>query len=135
MSRSLLTFSAAFTGGVVGAIVNSAAMFGAVRYGVLHAMHVALIPGFSLHWLYPRLVWGGLWGLSLTLPLGPRSIVARGLFWSLAPTLFQLLWVFPHQTPLGLFGLGAGVLTPLAILILNFIWGLAAAIWLSVSRG
>lgn len=135
MSRSLNAPSVAFTAGVVGAVVNSAALLAASRYHLLQLLHVNLIVGFSLPWLYLRLVWGGLWALLLLLPMGPRSALGRGLFWSLGPSLFQLLWVFPQHTPLGVLGLGAGQLTPLVVLIVNGIWGVTAALWLRGARG
>ena len=134
MGRGLLTISAAFAGGAIGAVVNGAAVWASVRYNVLHALGITLAPHFSLPWLYLRVAWGGLWGLLMAIPLGPRSVVSRGLLWSLVPTLFQLFWVFPRKTPYGLLGIGAGVLTPAAILVFNGIWGLTAAVWLRVAR-
>lgn len=134
MNRNLNNLSAAFTAGAVGAAVNSAALLAGVQSGVLRALHVMLAPHYSPGWLYPRLVWGSLWGLLLLIPIGGRGLIVRGLVWSLAPSLFQLLWVFPHKTPLGLFGMGAGQLTPLVVLVVNIIWGLAAAVWLHDTR-
>ena len=40
----------------------------------------------------------------------------RGIILSLAPTAFQLLYVFPRQAGQGLFGLGLGALTPVFML-------------------
>lgn len=134
MTRVLNLLSVAFVAGAIGAVVNSAALLAAGRYGVLALLHVHLYPQFSLPWLYLRLVWGGLWGLLLLVPSGPRLNFGRGLFWSLAPSLFQLLWVFPQKTTLGWLGLGAGDLTPVVVLVINGIWGLAAAAWLRAAR-
>ena len=133
MNRTLNDLSTAFTAGALGAAANSAALLAGVHFGVLRDIHVMLAPHYAPGWLYLRLVWGGLWGLLLLIPVG-RGLITRGLFWSLAPTLFQLLWVFPHKTPLGLFGMGAGQLTPLVVLVVNGIWGLAAALWLRSAR-
>lgn len=118
----------------MGAVVNSAAVLAAAHYGILRAIGVALLPHFSLSWIYLRIVWGGLWGLLLALPLGPRTTLGRGLLWSLPPTLFQLLWVFPVKTRLGMLGIGAGVLTPLVVVVFNGIWGITAAVWLRIAR-
>ena len=91
---------------------------------------VAIHPSFSAAWLYPRIVWGGLWGLLLLLPLAPGRTLIRGLVVSLGPSLAQLLFFFPQQTSHGLGGVGLGLLTPVAVLIFNAIWGISAAYWI-----
>ena len=53
----------------------------------------------------------------------------RGIVLSLAPTAFQLLYLFPRESGHGLLGLGLGTLTPVFVLAANALWGLAAA-WL-----
>jgi hypothetical protein len=53
----------------------------------------------------------------------------RGIVLSLAPSAFQLLYVFPHETDRGVLGLGLGALTPALVLAANAVWGLSAA-WL-----
>ncbi|MFE1745111.1 hypothetical protein [Coleofasciculus sp. H7-2] len=54
----------------------------------------------------------------------------RGIVYSLAPTLAQLLIVFPVKANQGLLGLKLGVLTPVFVLFFNAIWGITAAFWL-----
>lgn len=120
--------SAAFTGGVIGALLSSLLFWELSRDGVIAWMGIALHPLLSLSWLYPRLVVGGLWGLLFTLPLLPGRPAMRGLLWSLAPAAFMLL----HQMPAAghrLFGLGYGALTPVLVLLINALWGLTAALW------
>ncbi len=137
MYRSLNDVSVAFAAGAIGTAVNSAALLAASRYGLLHHLHIALSPPFSLNWIYSRLIWGGLWAPLLILSFGPRRPIGRGLTWSLAPSLFQLLWVFPHKAHLGLLGISARQLTPLIVLtmlILNGIWGVDAAYWSRSAR-
>jgi hypothetical protein len=53
----------------------------------------------------------------------------RGLVFSLGPSLVAFLIVFPRMS-VGLFGLELGALTPLLVLVVNGVWGLAAARWL-----
>jgi hypothetical protein len=53
----------------------------------------------------------------------------RGIILSLAPSAFQLLYVFPHEAGEGMLGLRLGALTPVFVLAINAVWGLAAA-WL-----
>jgi len=122
--------SLAFAAGAVGALLNSLAVWAAGHYGLTARIGVAIHPSFSAAWLYPRIVWGGLWGLLLLLPLAPGRTLIRGLVVSLGPSLAQLLFFFPQQTSHGLGGLGLGLLTPVAVLIFNAIWGISAAYWI-----
>ena len=69
-------------------------------------------PSFSLAWLYPRIVWGGLWGLLFLLPVMKNRFLSRGLLFSLGPTLVQLFIVFPMKAHKGVMGLTLGTLTP-----------------------
>ena len=58
------------------------------------------------------------------------SIFARGLVYSIGPTLVQLFVVFPMKANKGMLGLDLGMLTPVLVVIFNAIWGWSAAIWL-----
>ena len=93
---------------------------------------VGIAPALTPNWLYPQIVWGGLWALLFLLPLEGRWWL-RGLV-SLAPSAFQLLWVFPHEAGEGVFGLRLGALTPVFVLVTNTVWGLAEA-WLLRKTG
>ena len=129
MMRHFLDRAAvSFAAGAFGALVNSVAVWAAGAYGLTARLGVAVAPALTASWLYPRLVWGGLWGFLFLLPLR-GSWWLRGLVVSLAPSAFQLLWVFPQMTAHGLFGLRLGALTPAVVLAANAVWGLAAA-WL-----
>jgi hypothetical protein len=126
----LKKISLAFSGGVFGGLVNSVAAW---LFGQLHlnaALGVALSPTFTPGWLYPRLVWGGLWGLLFATPLFRSRGLSRGLWLSLGPTLAAFFWFLPHAAGKGYFGLKMGSLTPVVVLVLNGVWGLAAAAWL-----
>jgi hypothetical protein len=90
---------------------------------------VNLAPDLTPQWLYPRIVWGGLWGFLFLLPFPRSGPAARGALFSLGPTLVQLFVVFPHLTGEAL-GLTLGTLTPLFVIAYNLAWGLAAALWL-----
>lgn len=120
--------SLAFAAGVVGALVASLALWAAGEYGLNARLQVAIAPVLSTHWLYPRLMLGGLWGLQLLLPLS-RQPVWRGVLIALAPALLQLLWIYPFQTQQGWFGLELGVLTPVLIGLQWLIWGWTAVLW------
>jgi hypothetical protein len=86
-----------------------------------------MAPNFSPAWLYPRLVWGGIWGLvyfpTIGHPRARRHWVRKGLWISLLPTAVQLFFIFPYRTSCGFMGIGLGILTPAFVLLFNFIWG------------
>ncbi|MEZ4598290.1 MAG: hypothetical protein R2940_00680 [Syntrophotaleaceae bacterium] len=128
MHRTKALLSVCFCAGLIGAFFNSLALWMSGRIGLTHLLGVTLAPQWTLAWLYPRLVWGGLWGLAYFFSVaGPRSRnqwIRKGLWISLLPTAFQLFYVFPNQTPHGAMGLGLGTLTPLLVLIFNAIWGI-----------
>jgi hypothetical protein len=123
------TLSLCFAAGALGALVNSFAAWESGRAGLTAALGVSLAPAWTLAWLYPRIVWGGLWGLLFALPLSLRSWAVRGLVLSLAPAAAQL-FVFLPRAGKGVLGLEHGLLTPLLVLLFDAIWGLTASAWL-----
>lgn len=123
----------AFASGSFGALVNSLALWLFGVLGITGAAGVKLAPPLTPDWLYPRIVWGGLWGLLLLLPILSGSAVLRGILISLAPTAAQLFIVFPFKLGKGLMGLDLGNLTPLFVIVFNAIWGIAAVLWFEVA--
>ncbi|NIW86847.1 MAG: hypothetical protein GWN09_09705 [Gammaproteobacteria bacterium] len=119
----------AYAAGSVGGLANSIAvwLFGAI--GITAALGVAIGPALTPPWLYPRLVWGGIWGALLLLPILRRRVVLRGLLFGLGPTIVQLGIVLPIKAQKGMLGLELGTLTPVFVLIFNSVWGIVAA-WL-----
>lgn len=122
-----------FAAGSLGGLANSLAAWASGSYGLTAALSVAIRPELTPDWLYPRLVWGGLWGFLFLSSVPRLRWWLRGLVFSLGPSAVQLLYVFPEKTPHGLFGLGLGELTPLVVLALNAIWGLTAALTLQLT--
>ena len=120
--------SGAFTGGALGALIDSANIWLLGQAGVTAMLGISLRPQFTAPWLYPRLVWGGIWAMLLILPFYRQKTALRGILMSLVPTTMMLVMVFPEMG-LGLLGLKAGLLTPLLVLLLNFIYGLVASFW------
>jgi len=116
-----------FCAGMIGALANSVAAWLAGAWGITALAGVRMAPFFNLPWLYPRLVWGGLWGLAYFLTVGGsrrrRQWVRKALWISLLPTIVQLAYIFPNRTPFGFFGMELGALTPLFVFIYNIIWG------------
>ncbi len=121
----------AFAAGAAGGLANSLAVWIFGLLGITTAMGVGIAPAISAGWLYPRIVWGGLWGLLLLLPIKPGNWVLRGILFSIGPTLVQLLIVFPYKADKGMFGLDLGMMTPGFVVVFNLVWGLVAA-WIYV---
>ena len=69
MGKLLRGISGAYAGGVLGALVDSANIWWLGQLGITAKLGIGLRPEFTPTWLYPRLVWGGIWGLFLVLPL------------------------------------------------------------------
>jgi hypothetical protein len=129
MRQFLDRASMSFAAGAFGGLVNSLAVWAAGAYHLAARLGIEIAPALTANWLYPRIVWGGLWGFLFMLPFMRRHWWLRGIILSLLPTAFQLLYVFPYETGQGVFGIGLGALTPAFVLVANAIWGLSAA-WL-----
>jgi len=134
MKNFIRRLSLVFAAGALGALVNSTALWLCGKYGVTAQFGVKLAPALTPAWLYPRLVWGGIWGILFLLPLAQNRPFLQGLLISLGPTLVQLFVIFPYELNKGMMGLDLGNLTPLFVLIFNAVWGVAAALWLSASQ-
>ena len=125
--------SLVFAAGVLGGLLNSLAVWAFGEFGITAAAGVKIAPKLTAAWLYPRLVWGGIWGVLFLLPMMQTSIWYRGFIYSLGPTLVQLFVVFPLKAQKGAMGLELGMLTPLFVVVFNAVWGWTAAIWLRLT--
>ncbi|UTF60478.1 hypothetical protein [Gilvimarinus sp. DA14] len=119
--------------GTLGAFIAAIALWLAGRYGLTSALDVRIAPGLSAHWLYPRLVWGGLWGFLLLLPAFGSRWIFKALVLALVPTLVQLFVIYPYTTGYGVAGLSLGLLTPLVIYLYFAVWALVASITLRLA--
>ncbi len=134
MSETLRNMSIAFAAGAVGALANSVVVWLFGLAGITTAVGVAIAPHLSAAWLYPRIVWGGLWGFLFLLRFPRGGPILRGLVFSLAPSLFLLLYVFPEMAGKGWLGISLGALTPVFVLFFNAVWGVTTAYWLRLVR-
>jgi len=123
MKKLLICFGA----GCLGGLVNSLAVWIFGAYGITGRFGVSLAPALTPGWLYPRIVWGGIWGILFLLPLLNARPFSKGLLLSIFPTLVQLLIVFPLKAGKGYLGLDLGILTPLFVILFNMVWGVVAA--------
>jgi len=126
--KFLRKLSLAFSAGCLGALANSLIVWLMGSHGITAALGISIAPALTKSWLYPRIVWGGIWGGILLLPLIKRSHILRGIVLSIAPTLVTLFIVFPSKGK-GMMGMELGTLTPLFPLFSNAIWGAVAGIW------
>lgn len=129
----LRKISGSFTGGVIGGLVDSINIVLLGKAGITGLLGVSMTPSFTAPWLYPRMIWGGIWMLFLMLPLWENRTVLRGCVFSLLPSAMMLFVVLPGMGK-GMLGLGFGTLTPVVVIGLNFIYGIVAAYWYKGSR-
>ncbi len=129
--RKLLIY---FSAGCIGGLANSLAVWGFGHWGIARAVGVALAPAWTPQWLYPRIVWGGIWALLFVLPFLKSKPIVKGSILSIFPTLVQLFIVFPYQTHQGMAGLELGWLTPVLVIFFNWIWGVTAGITIKLTH-
>ena len=129
--KKLLVF---FAAGCVGGFVNSLTVWLSGEAGITTALGVSIAPALSPAWLYPRLVWGGIWGLLFVLPMYQYRLLLKGTILSIIPTLVQLLVVFPFKAHKGFGGFELGLLTPFFVLFFNWAWGVATALTIKTAR-
>ena len=126
VSRSISLF---FTAGALGGLVYGLLEWGFGELGVTSALGVSLAPDWTPAWLYPHIVWGGIWGAVFVLPVARKGWVRRGLLLGLAPALVELLVILPYDSGQGFLGLDLGNLAPALITFYHLMWGLTASWW------
>ncbi|KIH78027.1 hypothetical protein SAMN05660860_02300 [Geoalkalibacter ferrihydriticus] len=133
MERKGALLATCFCAGLLGGLVYSLTLWAAGFYGFTAAAGVLMTPDFSLPWLYPNLIWGGLWGLVYFPTVASyrhrKHWIRKGLWISLLPALFALLYLYPQVQRQGLLGLELGNFTPLFVLLFHFAWGAATGIF------
>ncbi|MBE8717283.1 hypothetical protein [Cellvibrio polysaccharolyticus] len=127
-------FLIAFGAGCFGGLFYCVALWLSGKYGITQAFGVNLYGSIAPQWMYPRIVWGGLWGLLFLLPMLTSTVLARSFVISLIPTFVQLFIIYPFYAGKGFGGMQLGVLTPLLVWFFFWMWALATAILLRVSR-
>ena len=130
MNKILVFFAA----GCLGALANSIAVWLFGNFGITASLGVSMAPSLTPAWLYPRIVWGGLWGLLFVLPILNSRLLLKGTVLSLLPTAVQLFVVFPLKTHNGMAGLELGFFTPLFVLFFNWVWGAVTALTIKYQR-
>ncbi len=129
--KKLLFF---FAAGCLGGLANSLAVWQFGSLGITSTFGVSIAPALTPGWLYPRIVWGGLWGLLFILPMLQSRLLVKGAALSLFPTAIQLFVVFPLKADKGFAGIELGLFTPVFVLFFNWVWGVATALTIKFSR-
>ena len=129
--KSILIF---FAAGCVGGLANSMAVWLSGDFGLTRSLGVAISPALTPTWLYPRIVWGGIWGLLFFLPVANSKPFAKGTILSLFPTIVQLFVIYPYKAGKGIAGIELGLLTPAFVFVFNWIWGVVTALTIRLSK-
>lgn len=125
-------FFIGYGAGTLGALANSIFVWAMGQWGVNSSLGILIHPNLTTNFLYPRLVWGGIWGIALyKIALKSTSFWSTSFLISLLPTAFQLLYVFPNISHKGMWGLQLGQLTPLLVIVANWVW---AMVFIRVSK-
>lgn len=130
MKKLLIYFAA----GCLGALANSLTVWLFGDFGIMKHFQVSIAPSLSPAWLYPRIVWGGIWGLFFTIPILPSKLIRKGSLLSLLPSAVQLFVVFPYKANKGMAGIELGLLTPAFVIFFNWIWGLVTALTIKFAK-
>lgn len=130
MKNALIVFAA----GCLGALIQCVVMWLLARYGITHSLNVSLPGSISPAWLYPRIVWGGLWGFLFLLPILTSSVFVRSFVIALIPTGVQLFIIYPLYEHKGVAGLSLGILTPFVVLFSYWVWSLATTVTLKLAK-
>jgi len=95
---------------------------------------VSIAPALTANWLYPRIVWGGIWGFLFLLPILDAKPFSKGAVLSLVPTMVQLFFIYPFKAKKGIAGIELGMLTPVMVFVFNWIWGVVTSLSISSSK-
>ena len=130
MKRALIFFAA----GCFGALANSLAVYLFGDLGITKSLGVSISPALKSSWIYPRIVWGGIWGLLFFLPFLNSKPVSKGTLISVFPTIVQLFIIYPYFTNKGIVGIKLGVLTPALVFVFNWVWGVVTSLTIKYSK-
>jgi len=116
-------------GGVLGGLVVVVVRGALVSLGLAEVMDVALSTGWTRADVLDVMGGAAVWGvvLGMLYPHIPgRSAASRGALFSLAPSLYALLKVYPIDRDAGVFGIDLGLFTFVFVIGLNLLWGAVA---------
>ncbi|MEB3828705.1 hypothetical protein [Phormidium sp. CCY1219] len=100
-----------FSEGALGGLTNSLTVWLFGQLWITSALGVNIAPALTPNWLYPRIVWGGLWGVLFFLPILKNHPLSKGLVLSLGPTL-AIVSSVSRESETGNDGVGVGDVNP-----------------------
>ncbi|MDO3385756.1 hypothetical protein QWI17_07900 [Gilvimarinus sp. SDUM040013] len=122
MKKWLLMYGVGSAAALIAAVLH----WVLARYGFSYELGADFAPSIGARGLYPKLVWGGVAGWLLLLPLAAGRWLMRSVIIALVPTLVQLLIIYPVMTGYGFAGLSLGIVTPLIVFSVFWCWALIA---------
>ena len=134
MAHLLRRLGLVFAAGALGGLANGLVVWLFGEWGITGALGVKIAPALTPAMLYPRIVWGGIWGVLFLLPFFKVSFLKQGVLYSLGPVLVQLFVVFPYKAGKGMGGLDLGLSTPVFVVVFNVVWGVVAAFYLKMTK-
>ncbi len=97
MNLSVKNLSLVFMANLWGGLLNCLVVWLFGRLRGLQALGVQIAPALNQDFIYPELVWGGLWGLLFLIPSGRLSFPVRGCSSAWCPAWFSFSWCFPTK--------------------------------------
>ena len=117
-----------FGAGAFGACILSVVAFALSRLGVPEQLGIAMPKPDMPAALYKTVVWGGIWGFLLAVPVLNRLAWLKGIIIGLLATAALAIYFAPPV------GQGPAILLGY-IVLLNVIWGIAAGFWWMLTAG
>lgn len=97
-----------------------------MHYGFSYNLGSLLSPSLMAAGLYPKLVWGGVAGFLLLLPLSGGRWLMRALIVALIAAVVILFVVYPLITGYGVAGLALGLWAPIIVFFVCLSWAMIA---------
>ena len=124
MRRPAALISICFCAGILSALVGLGAVWVWGQLGLPELAGYVVRPLIAPAGFYPRLIWGGLWGVLFFLTVGSartrKHWIRKGVLISLIPSLLYLVLYLPDQVGSGL---TLSFASPAIVIVVNLIWG------------
>lgn len=128
--RLLGSFSNTFSAGAAAAFLISLLVWFCGAVGFTESYHIRIAPKLTTEWLFPHIIYGGLWGFIFNFPFLQKATIIRGIILSLIPASFHLFVIYPIFEGQGVMGTRLGDFAPLFVLSAYICWGIGTSVWL-----
>ena len=130
MKSSLFVFGV----GNLGTLLALMLLFLLQILGLNHFINMPNLPLLSGIWLYPKLVWGGLFALAFLLPFMNNQVLFKGVIVALLITLVGLVIPLPFSIFNGARGLSIGLNTFALLFAFNLVWALITSLMIKLIK-